>query len=110
MKPPDKALILGFDYQVDIVDEARFTDGAEAAGYCDREKQLIYINASQTNQAVADTLIHECIHAISAALNLDLEEKDVIRWTTSVRNLFRSNPDAIVWLAEKMSGRRYRSK
>ena len=107
-KPPGTIDILGALFSLSVTDEEKRVDGSGVFGYLDRPSQSIYVYSKQTDQYIGDTTIHECIHAINDSLGLGMRERDVVRWTTSIRSLIMHNPDLLVWLAEMLSGNRYK--
>jgi hypothetical protein len=65
----------------------------EAYGECDTGRGVIRLDTERPNDAVADTLIHECLHAIanSADLKISNEEKVVSVLAHGLIELFKRN-------------------
>lgn len=67
-------------------------------GHCDRRHLTIYIDPDQAEDMAADTLLHETLHAATAAAGLadewdtEREEAAVNRLTPVLLDVLRSNP------------------
>ena len=68
------------------------------AGKCLRDKCEIRINTEHDHQAVQDTLLHEVLHSLSYAYDLELTESQVVRLTSGLTALMLDNPDFIEYL------------
>lgn len=66
-----------------------------ASGYCDPEKQIIWIAEEDTRQAKVDTLIHEVLHAILSHSGLDQYIANTARIAVS-SNLYHELEETIV--------------
>lgn len=95
LNPPKKINIFGYQYPLLLREEETY-DGA--LGYVDRDKQEIHIVTKGTRQSLADTVMHEVIHAVSDAMNLELDEKKVIQLTTLVRSFVVANTSLLRWV------------
>jgi|TARA_R100001463_G_scaffold2960_3_gene12259 Zn-dependent peptidase ImmA (M78 family) len=97
-KPPRKVKILNFTYKVKFV-EATERDAAEADGWCDYDNQIIVICKSMSNQAIADTFLHECIHALNHSVGINFrKDEDIARKVgTGICTLFKDNKAAMRW-------------
>ena len=64
-------------YRVNVEWRKGLEDYAECAGRWDPDKRLIELDADLTPTEAKETLIHECVHAVSDLYDLDLEESQV---------------------------------
>lgn len=73
----------------------------ESFGQCDRQRGIIYVCDQFDPAVVADTLIHEVLHAIWHEYGMqddDKEERTVHMMATGLTQLFRDNPALIRYL------------
>ena len=84
---PASLKILGKKWSVDY----KSMDQDEI-GECDLERQAITIKDGLKTEQETSTLLHECIHAISDSLGLNLTEKQVQGLETGLFDLNSSNP------------------
>jgi len=72
---------------------------AEAAGWCDCTKQEIVLAKAQSDDSLADTFLHEVIHALAHgyALEFDNEEKVVSNLASGLCLFKKQNPSAWRW-------------
>lgn len=86
------------DYTVVIEDEP-----SEEFGSCDTVTQTIVLSSNQTAQSVADTLLHEILHAIWTESGLFMhkrpDEETIVRtMSTWLRMVLRDNPHAAAFI------------
>lgn len=62
------------------------------AGAVDKNKRTILINKQDigSEDELLDTLIHECVHAVSYFMYIDLEEDTVQKLGTGLTTVFKS--------------------
>jgi cob(I)alamin adenosyltransferase len=91
--------------KIGAVDYKILLEGAEADEYgsCDTATQTIHISKNQTAQTVADTLLHEIMHAIwnesgIFILKRPSEETIVRTMSTWVRMVLRDNPHVAAFI------------
>jgi hypothetical protein len=106
MNKPKKIQILNLVYKIRWVDNA-IQIGSEAQGWCDFENQLIVINGDNSAQIIAETWLHEVLHALLFALDLtDAAEIDheqiVSRTATGLCTIWKQNPAAFKWWTEQI--------
>lgn len=97
----DNLEIVGKSYEVLLLD-----DMGDKLGEHDSTQQVITLLASQHQEAIRDTLLHEVIHAVSDAMNLDLREKQVASLATGLVQIFRNNPHFLQFIATRPKGRK----
>ncbi len=101
---PNSIKVGPFDFAVveiaaDIADRLR--EDGDIAGY------TIHIGAGQNGPRLADTVLHEVLHAIYrvwALSDADDEERTVTAMTTGLVSVLRDNPQFTKWLS-KQTGR-----
>lgn len=76
-----------------IKDDSKTLRKAQLYGLCDEASQQICVRTDIHPEQLADTLLHEAIHAISFTLGLKLKEETVRSLTASILALFRDNPE-----------------
>lgn len=106
MTKPTKVQVFNLEYSIRWVDNA-IQIGSEAHGWCDFENQLIVINGDNSPQIVAETWLHEVLHALLLALDIvDTSNADheqiVSRTATGLCTIWKQNPDAFKWWTEEM--------
>ena len=106
MTKPTKVQVVNLEYAIRWVDNA-IQIGSEAHGWCDFENQLIVINGDNSPQIVAETWLHEVLHALLLALDIvDTSSVDheqiVSRTATGICTIWKQNPAAFKWWTEEM--------
>lgn len=81
--------ICGVDYQIVTKNSL---DMPDALGQCHSDCQQIWILDSNTEETNTNVLLHECLHAISDALDLELSERQVTVLATALIAFARDNP------------------
>ena len=101
MKRPKTIKILGKVYQVSFVPAG--TEGLEAddCGLCDSEKLQISVKDGQPFHNEQDTLLHECLHAITHQMDIEKflgkhEEKIVRTLATGLLAVIKDNPSSLL--------------
>lgn len=61
-------------------------------GLCHSDIQEIWLNDANTVETNRNVLLHECIHAIDHALQLELSERQVSVLATAIIAFARDNP------------------
>ena len=92
---PRRLKILNLTYTV------RFVSSIEASGWCDFDQQEIVLAEGQSRQSLADTFLHEVLHAVGAAMSVDFEteEQVVLTFATGLTTFWQANPSALKWWA-----------
>ena len=76
-------------------------DEKDDLGECDLEKQTLTIKDGMKLEQEQSTVLHECIHAISDSLGLNLTERQVQGLETGIYDLNNSNPRFFSYLRKK---------
>ncbi len=85
--------VLGQKFTVTEQDQVFFPDdGTPIRGLIIRADQIIQVDRNQHPETRAETLLHECIHAVEDALGLDFEEAEVGVLSRGLFALLRDNP------------------
>lgn len=98
--PPRRLKVLNLTYTVRFV-AANEAEASEAYGWCDFGRQEIILVDGQSREALADTFLHEAMHAIGNAMGVDwqAEEKVVATMSTGLTTFWQANPRALKWWA-----------
>jgi len=91
---PKRIKILGKYYKVIPTDQGDY-------GICNTETCEIHLRQNQNHQQKKDTLLHECIHAIDDAMQLNLTEEQVFGMAGGVYALLHDNKHFAKWLMER---------
>ena len=93
--PPKRLKVLNLTYKV------RFVASIEAAGWCDFERQEIVLAEGQSKEALADTFLHEVLHAVGHLMGVEYEteEQTVQPFATGLTTFWQANPGALRWWA-----------
>lgn len=93
--PPKRLKVLNLTYKV------RFVASIEAAGWCDFERQEIVLAEGQSREALADTFLHEVLHAVGSLMGVEYEteEQTVQTFATGLTTFWQANPGALRWWA-----------
>lgn len=100
MNPPATIRILHFEFDLRFVDET-FFDAAGAYGYCDKKRLVISVCEKLRPALMADTTLHECLHAMHFAVGCSAEmpEEDIaMQLAGPLCMLIRDNPELMAWL------------
>jgi|TARA_B110000285_G_C14853645_1_gene481136 hypothetical protein len=88
--------ILGRQYDVVVV------DALSSTGLCDYEAATISIKSGQVKHREADTLLHECVHAIDECMQTNLTERQVYCITVGILALIKNNPHVLTYINESI--------
>lgn len=97
MNPPKELKVLGLNYKVLYASLEEV--GQDKLGWCDTTGLMIYIVADQPKSALANTFIHEVIHAINYSMGISSgdEENLTNRLANGLTAFFKENPEAHKW-------------
>lgn len=106
-KPPSSVQIGPYSFEI-VFDEAvvnriAVKDKRTLYGQMEPKEQRIYIDPTQAQDMVADTLLHEIMHATLMPLDLDeeVEERAVSVAATSLLDCLRRNPQLVRFLVKE---------
>lgn len=88
--------ILGQVHVLEIVDEISRSNLLN--GMIDHDNQIIYIRKSLPAEKKKEVLLHEVIHGISEALDMDLKEKAVQMLARSLYDFLTTNQIISSWM------------
>ena len=101
IQPPRRIRILNLTWQVKFIDN----DVSDSLGWCDYDTQTITLHASQTEESLCDTFLHELLHALFYSMAIDQntdEEKLVSKVSTGICAIWKQNPAAFKWWASML--------
>lgn len=95
---PKTIKILNLRYKIKFVKDTERT-ASEADGWCDPSNQTIAIYDGLPREAMADTFLHEVIHAIGNVMGIEWgsEESVARRVATGLCTVMKANPSAFRW-------------
>tara|TARA_Y100001938_G_scaffold135908_1_gene198116 strand:- start:3774 stop:4097 length:324 start_codon:yes stop_codon:yes gene_type:complete len=96
---PKRIRVLNLSWKVDFVDKG-VSKASESLGWCDYETQTICIFEDQTPESMADTFLHEILHALFYAMGIEPtgdEENVITRISTGLCTVWSTNPLAFRW-------------
>ena len=98
IRPPKKMMILNLPYKVKFVEQTE-RDAADAYGWCDYDNQTIVVCKAIPKEAMADTFLHECLHAVAHAMDVNWRKEEQVarRLATGLCTLWKQNPAAFRW-------------
>ena len=78
-----------------------FVASLEADDWCDFEAQEIVLAEGQSKEALADTFLHEVLHAVGHLMGVEYEteEQTVQTFATGLTTFWQANPGALRWWA-----------
>lgn len=100
MNPPATIQILHLEFELRFADET-FFDAAGAYGHCDKKRQVITVFKDMRPALMADTTLHECLHAMHFAVGCEeemREEQIALQFAGPLCMLIRDNPELMDWL------------
>lgn len=96
---PKSVRVGSFDFVVEVPEAG---DSMGEFGHMNIHSQRIRIAPGQTAQNLANTFLHECIHAIHWVYGLWRNDPDEEHYTNQTANglcqFFQDNPEATAWL------------
>ena len=97
MPAPKEISILGLKYKIKFVpiEEA----GNDKLGWCDFTNLHLYIALDQPRSALANTFLHEVIHAVNYSMGIDSgdEENLTNRLANGLCAAWKENPEVFKW-------------
>lgn len=102
MKRPSRVRIIGKLHKIDYLpaDHRDLKDGDDAlVGRIDHDAQRVMIAQGQTLVSEQDTLLHEVLHGVEWAMDLEVPETVIHRLATGLLAVLKDNPDFLRYLA-----------
>ncbi|MFW6855368.1 hypothetical protein ACODYM_29175 [Burkholderia gladioli] len=96
---PSHVKVGNFKFTIDLRSRA-VGDLAHMFGACDTQTQVIWLFEGMTPENLADTFIHEVLHAIHWVADLDDksdEEAFTLRTAHGLCQLWQDNPETMKW-------------
>ena len=99
MPAPKEITVLGLIYKIKFVPLEDV--GNDRLGWCDCTSLQLYIAEDQPRSALANTFLHEVIHAINYSMGIASgdEENLTNRLANGLCAVWRENPDVFKWWA-----------
>lgn len=105
MERPAKVKVPGFTYTVHYVkgDDS----GGDKLGWCDFGSLQIYITEGQPRDALANTFLHEIIHAVNYSMGISSGDEEGLtnRLANGMCAVWKENPIAMRWWASLLKDR-----
>lgn len=104
MKRPARIRIIGKVHTVEFLPAGheRLTDGEDTfAGRIDHDAQQILMQDGQTLDSEQDTLLHEVMHGVERAMDLEVPETVIHRLATGLLAVMKDNPGFFTYLRAK---------
>jgi len=100
MPPPKEIKVLGFTYTVQFVSSDE--SGGDKLGWCDFTNLQIYIINGQPKSGLANTFLHEVIHAVNYCMGITSgkEEQLTNRLANGFCAVWKENPEALKWWSD----------
>ncbi len=98
---PAKVKVLGKTYSIAFVpagSDALKLNGEDNVGMCDTDAQTIHIQEGMHVESEQDAVLHEVMHAIERAMDLDVEDTIVYRLATGVIAVLKDNKQFVSYL------------
>ena len=102
MKRPARIRVVGKQFTLEFV-AADYPQLEDSYGLCDSDEQHIWIKEGQPLESEQDTVLHEVLHAVESAMNIDIPEEAIHRMATGLLAVIRDNPTFVRYLATKRS-------
>lgn len=90
---PKYLKVIGRDYEIVYLDELK-----DAVGECDWDNLKIRIKTGQPLPLEVDTVLHETVHAIDNAMQLNMSERQVYCLTTGLISVLKDNQHFLEYL------------
>lgn len=99
MRPPKTLRVAGYVIPVEVVNDPDFTD-AYHGEYGTLPRTVIRLSAENEPTRQRETLLHELLHAISDAFELEMSERQVAAMSRGLYGVLVDNPKLRAYLAE----------
>jgi hypothetical protein len=103
---PSTMNILGLEYEVKWTDKD--DSGGDKLGWCDFSGLTIYVVGDQPKTALANTFLHEVIHAVHYGMGINSTDEENLtnRTTNGICAVMAENPSAFKWLSSMLTPRK----
>lgn len=99
---PTTVRIIGKVHAIEYLPDGHLelTEGVDTfAGRIDHDKQKILVEEGQTLASEQDTLLHEIMHGVERAMDLEVPETAIHRLATGLLAVLKDNPKLVRYLA-----------
>ena len=99
MNPPASVRVGPHTYRLVMVPDG-VMDDAGRVGHCCPERLVIALDSGQRPSQLADTILHELVHALLRSVDLESaeEERVCLALGPGLLALVRDNPSLVAWL------------
>jgi hypothetical protein len=101
-RPLPRSVVVGYrTYRVDLIDAAT-ADAEKFDGCIQHNLGRIYLDERMSPPAMANTLLHEILHAcwyMGGLYEAPVEEVAVVVLSNQLSQVIRDNPDVVKWIA-----------
>ena len=101
MKRPERLRIFGKRVTVRWVEKVTADDGEEVMGLADHDNQDIQIKEGMPLETEQEKVLHETMHMIECAMEMDLEEEVISRFATGLLAVLKDNPGLVSYLRQR---------
>ncbi len=103
---PTSMNVLGLQYEIKW--SSKDDAGGDKLGWCDFSGLTIYVMEEQPKTALANTFLHELIHAIHYGMGINSTDEENLtnRITNGICAVWAENPDTFKWLASMLTPRK----
>lgn len=101
MKRPERIRILGKIVAVRWQEKVIADDGEELNGLADHDQQDIQIKTGLPLETEQEKVLHETLHIIECAMEMDLEDEVIARFATGLLAVMKDNPSFVTYLRRK---------
>ena len=91
MEIPKKLNVLGYKYKVEVSDDIIHKTEDNEVGVCYAQRQLIWVQDSQADDARRSTFLHELIEAVNIYMKIGLEHKQIEQLETGLFQVLEGN-------------------
>lgn len=101
MKRPERIRILGKQVAVRWQEKVVDDEGEELNGLADHDNQDIQIRTGMPLETEQEKVLHETLHIIECAMEMDLEDEVIARFATGLLAVMKDNPSFVTYLRRK---------
>lgn len=103
---PTLVKVMNHDFEIKWVD-GDVESGAQKYGWCNCNDQVIAVSSRLRSTQIADTFLHEVIHALNWMMEIKdgaKEEEICTRLSSALCCFWRDNPEALTWWSRMIQG------
>lgn len=89
--PSGTLRVLGYDFAIVAATDGEHMDGYD--GLCDEKRSTLHVRSRLPADKARETTLHEIVHAVSNAMDAELEERQVLTISRGLYAVCRDNPE-----------------